>query len=179
MKYETLYITRSPKPLLTTYNLYGQQIEAANSAKYLRATVSPAPRWNNDAHNVHKQAHPWGSYITQHERILVHVGTNDVADLLRSRRARERLSLNGAGVDRLEACFQQALSTEPLMVKYKGDCWATEEALWADLLRTDCCDGFVGLACWVWPLYRGNMVLFFFGGYWGQDTEVPWYLFPV
>ena len=150
-----------------------------------------------------KQAHPWGSYITQHERILVHVGTNDVTDLLRSRRTRSvtpqqalrkykvlrevncrqnsqalilfssilpRLNqfrnfktykllglnfalekwcatqevptcvypilqelpgrrrakrrivcqgwhLNGAGEDRLEACFQQALSTEHQMVR--------------------------------------------------------------
>ena len=34
-KRQTLHITRLRKPLLSTYNLYGQQSEAANSAKYL------------------------------------------------------------------------------------------------------------------------------------------------
>ena len=31
--------------------------------------------------------------------------------------AKDGLHFNGAGVDRLEACFQQALSTEHLMVR--------------------------------------------------------------
>ena len=65
---DPIHITRPPKPLLTTYNLYGQQIEAANSAKESKSTFSdsepstseqlysPDLYWNNNVHNVHNKA---------------------------------------------------------------------------------------------------------------------------
>ena len=55
-KCQTLHITRSPKPLLTNYNLYGQQIEAVDSAKYLGVTLTPDLRWNNHVHSVRNKS---------------------------------------------------------------------------------------------------------------------------
>ena len=50
-----------------------------------------------------------------------------------------------------------------------------EEALWIDLLRTDCWDRFVGLAHWVWPPCEGSTTLLFLGGCRWQGTKVPWH----
>ena len=55
-KCQTLHITRSPKPLLTNYNLYGQRIEAIDSAKYLGVTLTPDLRWNNHVHSVRNKS---------------------------------------------------------------------------------------------------------------------------
>ena len=55
-KCQTLHITRSPKPLLTNYKLYGQQIEGVDSAKYLGVTLTPDLRWNNYVHSVRNKS---------------------------------------------------------------------------------------------------------------------------
>ena len=61
-KCKTLHISRPPKPLLTTNNLYGQQISAANSAKYLWATLQTYAWTTLFTMYTIKQAQPWGSY---------------------------------------------------------------------------------------------------------------------
>ena len=55
-KCQTLHITRSSKLLLTNYNLYGPQIEAVDSAKYLGVTLTPDLRWNNHVHSVRNKS---------------------------------------------------------------------------------------------------------------------------
>ena len=45
--------------------VWAAEREAVNSAKYLWATLSPIPCWNNNAHNITiKKAQPWGLGFT-------------------------------------------------------------------------------------------------------------------
>ena len=81
-------------------------------------------------------------FISSHRSFLV--GREPREELF----AKDGLHLNGAGVDRLEACFQQTLSTEHLMVRVTAE---RTRKLWAHLLRLDCWGGL-----WVWPVGFGR-----------------------
>ena len=63
-KCKTLHITRWPKPLLTTYNLYGQQKGAANSAISISEQLYLQTYAGKTMFTMYtiKQAQPWGSY---------------------------------------------------------------------------------------------------------------------